>query len=131
MRFIQEAAAESVRDMLCDISNDNNLQEIDTLHCEDYMDDGNPINLALTINRKNRTAIFDFSKSGPQQFGNCNAPKAVTISAIIYSLRCLVKSEIPLNEGCIHPITVKFPEGNSILNPSIDAAVVGGNVLTS
>jgi len=66
MHFIQEAAAESVRDMLVNISLNNGLKEIDTVYCEDYMDDGNPIHLALTIDRKKRTAHFDFSKSGPQ-----------------------------------------------------------------
>jgi len=131
MKYIQDAAAESVQDMLVEISERNGLKEVDTVTCEDYMDDGNPIHLALTIDRKNRTAVFDFSQSGPQVIGNWNAPKSVTNSAIIYCLRCLVKSDIPLNQGCMNPITIKYPEGYSILNPSPDAAVVGGNVLTS
>ena len=29
---------------------------------------------------------------------NCNAPRAVTYAAMIYSLRCLVKHDIPLNQ---------------------------------
>jgi 5-oxoprolinase (ATP-hydrolysing) len=33
-------------------------------------------------------------------------------------------------QGCLHPIKTIIPE-NSMLNPSEDAAVVGGNVLTS
>lgn len=31
-------------------------------------------------------------------YGNINAPPAVTYSAIIYSLRCMVCQEIPLNQ---------------------------------
>jgi len=42
----------------------------------------------------------------------------------------MVKRDIPLNQGCLEPITVILPK-NSILDPSDDAAVVGGNVLTS
>ena len=38
--------------------------------------------------------------------GNCNAPVAVTKSAIIYCLRCLVKRDIPLNQGCLNPIGI-------------------------
>lgn len=57
--------------------------------------------------------------------GNCNAPRAVTYSALIYCLRCLVNEEIPLNQGCLDPITVDIPK-NSILDPSPTAAVVGG-----
>jgi 5-oxoprolinase (ATP-hydrolysing) len=63
-------------------------------------------------------------------YGNINAPKSVTYSAIIYSLRCLVGKEMPLNQGVLHPITIIIPE-QSLLNPSDLAAVVGGNVLTS
>lgn len=61
---------------------------------------------------------------------NINAPEAVTYSAIIYCLRCLIKEDIPLNQGCLKPIHVKIPK-KSFLSPSDKAAVVGGNVLTS
>jgi len=101
-----------------------------TLSATDYMDDGTPITLSITIDPDTGDATFDFTGTGPQVLGNHNAPPAVTYSAVIYSLRCLVKSEIPLNQGCLSPITFKIPPG-SILNPSADAAVVGGNVLTS
>jgi len=131
MKFIQQNAADSVREMLVTLSEREELKEIDTVYAEDFMDDGNPIKLALTIDRKQRTAVFDFTGTGPQQIGNTNAPKAITYSAIIYCLRCLVQSEIPLNQGCLEPIKIILPDGNSMLNPSADAAVVGGNVLTS
>jgi 5-oxoprolinase (ATP-hydrolysing) len=62
--------------------------------------------------------------------GNINAPEAVTYSAIIYCLRCLISEDIPLNQGCLKPVTVKIPK-KSFLSPSDKAAVVGGNVLTS
>lgn len=42
----------------------------------------------------------------------------------------MVGYDIPLNQGCLAPIKVIIPE-KSILNPSDNAAVVGGNVLTS
>lgn len=61
--------------------------------------------------------------------GNINAPKAVTYSAIIYCLRCLISDDIPLNQGCLKPIEIRIPE-KSFLSPSDGAAVVGGNVLT-
>ena len=63
-------------------------------------------------------------------FGNTNAPPAVTMSAIIYSMRCMVPQEIPLNQGCLAPLTVRIPP-HCLLSPSSEAAVVGGNVLTS
>jgi 5-oxoprolinase (ATP-hydrolysing) len=62
--------------------------------------------------------------------GNLNAPPAVTYSAVIYALRCMVADDIPLNQGCLAPITFAIPPG-CLLRPSAGAAVVGGNVLTS
>eukprot|EP01117_Protostelium_nocturnum_P019752 TRINITY_DN8643_c0_g1_i6.p1 TRINITY_DN8643_c0_g1~~TRINITY_DN8643_c0_g1_i6.p1 ORF type:complete len:1265 (-),score=478.55 TRINITY_DN8643_c0_g1_i6:21-3815(-) len=130
MLHVQNNAEEAVREMLVEVSNAYSLGEIGSLEALDYMDDGTPIKLKLTIDRKKRTAEFDFAGSGLEVLGNINAPKAVTYSAVIYCLRCLVKRTIPLNQGCLNPITVKIPE-NSILSPSDTAAVVGGNVLTS
>lgn len=94
------------------------------------MDDGSRIRLALTINRADGTAVFDFSGTDEEMLGNCNAPRSITTSAVIYCLRCLVNSEIPLNQGCLNPIKIILPP-NSLLNPSARAAVVGGNVETS
>ena len=76
-------------------------------------------------------ATADFSGSGVQVYGNTNTPRAVTVSALLYCLRCLVDDDIPLNEGCLAPVKIVFPEYPSIINPSDSAAVVGGNVLTS
>ena len=96
----------------------------------DYMDDGTPIMLKVTVDGSKGEAIMDFEGSGLEVMGNCNAPRAVTYSAIIYALRSMVDKDIPLNQGCLNPITAKIPKG-SILYPSDTAAVVGGNVLTS
>jgi len=49
---------------------------------------------------------------------------------IIYCLRCLVNAQIPLNHGCLNPISVIMPE-NTFLNPSKIATVVGGNFVTN
>ncbi|KAF8819626.1 putative 5-oxoprolinase, partial [Cardiosporidium cionae] len=101
-----------------------------TLEAMDYMDDGSCIHLRIILNREKRTALFDFRQSGPQVYGNLNTPIAVTKSAIIYCLRTLVNEDIPLNHGCLQPVDILFPN-NSFLNPTEDAAVVAGNVLTS
>jgi 5-oxoprolinase (ATP-hydrolysing) len=130
MKHVQDAAEEAVRGRLKALSKSKGLAERDTICAKDYLDDGSPIALALTIDRHTGSAIFDFQGTGSQIWGNCNAPKAVTKSAIIYCLRCLIDKDLPLNHGCLIPITVKIPKG-SLLDPSADAAVVGGNVLTS
>ena len=44
------------------------------------------------------TAIVDFTGTGHEVFGNINAPRAVTLSALIYCLRCMVGHDVPLNQ---------------------------------
>ena len=127
MRAIQLNAADAVRALLTRIleKHPNPLEAID------YMDDGSPIKLRVTITpRPTPTAHFDFTGTGPEMYGNLNAPSAITYSAIIYCLRSLLPSAIPLNQGCLTPINVTIPPG-TFLAPSSTAAVVGGNVLTS
>lgn len=96
----------------------------------DHMDDGTPIQLKVTINGDDGSAHFDFAGTGPEVYGNWNAPVAICNSAVIYALRCMVDSDIPLNQGCIRPITLAIPD-QSLLRPSFQAAICAGNVLTS
>ncbi len=132
MKHIQENAELAVRDMLRSIGRAKsgpNAKKTQ-LSSIDHMDDGSPIKLHIEIDIDSGSAKFDFSGSGPQVWGNTNTPRAVTFSALIYSLRCMVGHDIPLNQGCLNPVEVYIPEG-SILDPSEEGAVVGGNVLTS
>lgn len=131
MKYIQSNAENAVREMLIAFSLEQGLPNVGTVTTQDQMDDGTPIALSVTIDRRDGgSAVFDFEGTGPQVWGNTNAPPAVARSAIIYALRCLVTRDIPLNHGCMAPITVKLPAG-SLLSPDCEAAVVGGNVLTS
>lgn len=84
----------------------------------------------MTRKQQQYTIGLCFRGTGPEVWGNCNAPKAVTLSALIYCLRCMVGHDVPLNQGCLAPVKVVIPKG-CILDPSDNAAVVGGNVLTS
>ncbi|RHY65952.1 hypothetical protein DYB34_006930 [Aphanomyces astaci] len=132
MYFIQESAEKAVRNMLHTFSLAQHLPEVGSVSAEDFMDDGTRLALKITIDRRTDSAIFDFTGTGAEVYGNINAPPAVTYSAIIYCLRCLLDGDdLPLNQGCLTPIQVIFPENGSILNPSSTAAVVGGNVTTS
>jgi 5-oxoprolinase (ATP-hydrolysing) len=127
MHNIQDNAELSVRNLLREVSKRFEGQD---LSATDYMDDGSPIKLKITIDAEKGEAVFDFTGTGPEVYGNINAPRAVTYSAIIYCLRCLISEDIPLNQGCLAPVSVIIPP-KSFLSPSGSAAVVGGNVLTS
>jgi len=54
------------------------------LEAIDYLDDGTPICLKVTIDSEKGDAVFDFEGTGAEVRGNLNAPIAVVHSAIIY-----------------------------------------------
>ncbi|BGP29500.1 hypothetical protein JCM10296v2_001239 [Rhodotorula toruloides] len=127
MLHIRDNAELAVRNLLKEVCQRQGTNELSAV---DYLDDGTPIALKVTIDEKEGSAVFDFEGTGPEIYGNLNAPVSVTYSAIIYCLRAMVNQDIPLNQGCLVPIQVKLPPG-SCLSPSDTAAVVAGNVCVS
>jgi 5-oxoprolinase (ATP-hydrolysing) len=95
---------------------------------EDRLDCGARIVCTITVEGDHATV--DFAGTDPQLASNLNAPPAVTLAAVLYVFRTLIAKAIPLNSGCLEPITIHIPEG-CLLNPRYPAAVVGGNVETS
>jgi 5-oxoprolinase (ATP-hydrolysing) len=94
------------------------------------MDNGARIRVAIRVDGASRSAEIDFTGTSAQQGNNFNAPTAVCMAAVLYVFRTLVAEDIPLNAGCLKPLTVIIPQG-SMLNPKPPAAVVAGNVETS
>ena len=94
------------------------------------MDSGAAIHVAVRVNRETRTATIDFTGTSPQSEFNYNAPQAVCRAVVLYVFRTLSESDIPLNEGCLKPLTIIAPEG-TMLNPRYPAAVIAGNTEVS
>ena len=125
MNAINKTAETAVRGYLMEVA-----KQSPQLSFKDHMDDGTPICLAVDIDPATGSATFDFTGTGKETLNCLNAPPAIAHSAIIYTLRCLIGVDIPLNQGCLAPIAVKIPEG-TLLNPSGYAAVCAGNPITS
>ncbi|AGP37353.1 hydantoinase B/oxoprolinase family protein [Sorangium cellulosum] len=94
------------------------------------LDNGATIAVSVRIDRARRAAVVDFTGTSAQMDNNFNAPRAVTMAAVLYVFRTLVDDDIPLNAGCLKPLEVIVPEG-SMLSPRPPAAVVAGNVEVS
>ncbi|KAL3462736.1 Hydantoinase B/oxoprolinase-domain-containing protein [Aspergillus heterothallicus] len=125
MKAIQSNAELAVRSYLLDT-----LARLGPhLSSVDQMDNGTLVKLAIDIS-PDGSATFDFTGTGVEMLSNINAPPAITHSAIIYTLRLLIGTDIPLNQGCLAPIDVVIPKG-SFLNPSAGPAVCAGNTQTS
>jgi 5-oxoprolinase (ATP-hydrolysing) len=127
MTAIRKNAEESVRELLKTFSVRFRGQPLEAV---DYLDDGTRLQLKITINGETGGAKFDFTGTGPEAYNNLNSPPAVMYSGIIYCLRSLISSDIPLNQGCLTPIDVVCPP-NTILTPGLKAATVGSNVETA
>jgi 5-oxoprolinase (ATP-hydrolysing) len=121
MHHVQKNAEESVRSVI-DVLKDGSF--------EYEMDDGARIVVKVSIDHEKRDALVDLSGTSLQVPGNANAPQAVCKAGVLYVFRTLIKNEIPLNSGCLKPISISIPEG-SMLSPKYPAAVAAGNVETS
>ncbi len=121
MEHVQHNAAQAVR------------RVITALHDGRYdyeLDNGATITVAVRVNQAEQRAEIDFTGTSPQLADNFNAPSAVAMAAVLYVFRTLVADDIPLNSGCLQPLTVIIPAG-SMLAPEYPAAVAAGNVETS
>jgi 5-oxoprolinase (ATP-hydrolysing) len=121
MKHVQDNAEESVRRVITALKDGAFTLPLDN---------GAQIAVKLTVQHAERAATIDFTGTSAQLPNNFNAPKAVTMAAVLYVFRTLVDDDIPLNAGCLKPLHVIVPPG-CMLNPNPPAAVVAGNVETS
>jgi 5-oxoprolinase (ATP-hydrolysing) len=121
MRYVQDNAEECVR------------RVITALHDGEFtlpLDNGAQIRVRVGVDAERRSACIDFTGTSGQLRNNFNAPRSITVAAVLYVFRSLVDDEIPLNAGCLKPLNIIVPEG-CMLDPQPPAAVVAGNVETS
>ncbi len=119
MRHVQINAAKCMREAIARLRSGEFRYELD---------DGQVIAVRVTIEAD--SAHIDFTGTSGPHAGNFNAPRAVCIAAVVYVFRTLINRPIPLNEGCLEPLTISIPTG-SLLAPVHPAAVAAGNVETS
>jgi N-methylhydantoinase B/oxoprolinase/acetone carboxylase alpha subunit len=101
---------------------------------EDALDDDGFGEHAVKIRARLRIdgerAEIDFAGSAPQVEGIVNANYAITLSACLYCVRCLIAEDVLYNAGVARPLRVLAPEGSTV-NATRPCAVAGGNVETS
>ncbi|BAK68353.1 N-methylhydantoinase A [Sphingobium sp. SYK-6] len=121
MGHCQAQAEEAVRRLIAGLGDG---------HFRYAMDNGAQVTVRVSIDRDARAVTIDFTGTSAQLPGNFNAPLPVVRAAVLYVLRTMLDDPIPMNEGCLRPVTLIVPEG-SMLHPRHPAAVVAGNVETS
>ncbi len=121
MAHVQANAAEAVREAIRALPDGS-------FRFEDGLDDGTRI--VVRVDVEGDAMRIDFAGTSAATRTNSNAPRAVTVAAVLYVLRTMVGRAIPLNGGCLAPVQLVVPEG-SLLDPPPDRAVAAGNVETS
>lgn len=100
-------------------------------HAVELLDDDTRLEVNMTL--KNGRCAIDFTGTSGVHKGNLNANEAIVNSVVIYVLRVLLQSNIPLNDGLLRVAELVIPN-NTLLspifseNPEECPAVVGGNV---
>jgi len=107
---------------------------------EDALDDDDdgapPLTIAVDLHVSGDKVEIDLSRCADASTGPLNAVRAVAMSAVFYSLRCLAgalvdeREALPANAGMMRPITVHTRPG-SLVDAVWPSAVSGGNVETS
>ncbi|MEM6692017.1 MAG: hydantoinase B/oxoprolinase family protein, partial [Planctomycetota bacterium] len=104
------------------------------VHLVDHIDDGTPIGVRVSRNKEQGRLNLRFDAT-PVHQGGFNAPPSITRAAVMYAIRCLCGSDLPLCDGVLESVDIEIPEG--MLNPIFDAdprrcpPIVAGNVETS
>jgi 5-oxoprolinase (ATP-hydrolysing) len=126
MKQIQQASATRMRLALGRIPDGEH-------HFADALDDGTPVVVAIRV--QGEEAVVDFGGTGDVHSGNLNANRAITTAAVLYSFRCLLDQDVPLNAGVLEPLKIVIPDGllNPPPGPDVESspAIAGGNVETS
>jgi 5-oxoprolinase (ATP-hydrolysing) len=66
MQAIQDSAELATRNLFKSIAKRFNSTQVSAV---DYMDDGTPIQLQVSINEENGSSTFDFTGTGPEVYG--------------------------------------------------------------
>ena len=121
MGHVQDHAETAVRALIAGLSDGVFAYE---------MDNGAVVRVAVRVDHASGSAEIDFAGTSDRLPDNFNAGVPIVRAAVLYVVRTLLDGDVPMNEGCLRPLTISIPPG-SMLDPGADAAVVAGNVETS
>jgi N-methylhydantoinase B len=105
-------------------------EALDYLDGDGFSEEPVPVRVRVTRTADADDLVIDYTGSAPQRPGPVNAPAAVTISASLYVMRCLLRADVPVNGGSLRPLRIVAPPG-TVVGARPPAPVAGGNVETS
>lgn len=94
-------------------------------HVDDDGITSEPICIKAKVVIKKGDVAVDLTGSDPQRRGPMNSAFAQTYSAVAFSIRALLPSDLPTNDGFYRMVKVTVPKG-TVVNCNYPSAVVGG-----
>jgi N-methylhydantoinase B len=94
----------------------------------DGLNPGSEYQIRVDVVVRDRSIVFDYSRTDPQTPGFVNGTYTSSASATILTFLQMVNPDIPHNEGLVEPIEIVIPEG-TLLNAAYPAATTFGNHL--
>jgi N-methylhydantoinase B len=84
-----------------------------------------PVRLSVKITIDDEGVFFDFDSCDAQRRAPVNSTYAMTFAGCAYALKCLIDSDVPVNDGFYRNVRMNAPLG-TVVNCSPPAPVVGG-----
>ncbi|HEV2227148.1 MAG TPA: hydantoinase B/oxoprolinase family protein, partial [Nitrososphaerales archaeon] len=91
---------------------------------------GEDLKIRASVRISKSGIVVDYSGTSKEVDFPLNAVFGVTVSGVLFVLRCLLGDDIPANHGAFSFVTVRAPPG-TLLSPTRPHPVGGGNVETS
>ena len=108
--------------------------QVEGATAQDWMEgdgiDDHDIPIAVRVDIRDGVFHADFTGTAAAARGNINCPLAVTRSAVLFVVRTLLPSDVPMNAGVERALRVTAPAG-CLVNARRPSAVAAGNVETS
>ncbi len=123
MGHVQDNAEEAVRRVIAALHDGSFTYELDN-------GARHPGGASVSIARRGRAEIDFTGTSRAAGRATSTRRRPSCMAAVLYVFRTLVDDDIPLNAGCLKPLTSSSRPG-SMLAPRYPAAVAAGNVETS
>ncbi|NPA15822.1 MAG: hydantoinase B/oxoprolinase family protein [Deferribacteres bacterium] len=125
--FLQDYAEKSARQFI-------KRMPAGEYYFEDFLDnDGlteKAVKIAVRVKVEDGHLVFDFSPSDDEVEGPLNAVRTITISCVLYVLKCILPDYVPANAGIFRCVDVVTRRG-SVVDARKPKAVSAGNVETS
>ncbi|HXR35953.1 MAG TPA: hydantoinase B/oxoprolinase family protein [Candidatus Binataceae bacterium] len=88
---------------------------------EDGIEPNKTYTVVATITIDGSRCKMDFTGTDPQARGAINSSCSQSISGAVFTLRCFLDIDVPMNEGFYRPIELVLPPG-TLVNPKYPAA---------